>query len=105
MTRKRFAIIVVMLVVAVSALYGSGAIGATAEAGPGDLRFEWHAASEMTLNNPACSQTAGDAFDNCPDMATAANGETIEMTGQGTLRIKAKDGKPKKVEGGGEFVH
>ncbi len=106
MTRKRFAVLVAVLIVVASAFYGSGAMDATAEAGPKDLRFEWHAASGMTLDNPACDQTnAGTAFDNCPDMATAPNGETIEMIGQGTLSIKAKNGKPKKVRGGGEFVH
>ena len=36
----------------------------------------------------------------CPDVARAANGDTIDMTGSGTLSIH-----PKSVSGGGDFVH
>ena len=36
----------------------------------------------------------------CPDVATASNGDTIEITGFGTLSVK-----PKSVTGGGTFVH
>ncbi len=35
-----------------------------------------------------------------PNMATASNGDVIEMTGAGSLAIH-----PKSVSGGGEFVH
>jgi hypothetical protein len=35
-----------------------------------------------------------------PDVAAAANGETIEVTGSGTLSIH-----PKSVSGGGSFTH
>lgn len=36
----------------------------------------------------------------CPNVARAANGDTLEMTGEGTLSIH-----PKAVTGGGEFTH
>jgi hypothetical protein len=36
----------------------------------------------------------------CPQVASAANGETIEITGAGTLSIH-----PESVTGGGTFVH
>jgi hypothetical protein len=36
----------------------------------------------------------------CPDIALADNGDTIEITGSGTLTVK-----PKSVSGGGTFTH
>ena len=36
----------------------------------------------------------------CPDVASAPNGDTLEMTGQGTLSIH-----PKAVTGAGNFTH
>ncbi len=36
----------------------------------------------------------------CPDIAKAPNGDTVEITGEGTLSIH-----PKTVTGGGTFVH
>ncbi|MFQ6028034.1 MAG: hypothetical protein ACE5Q6_11120, partial [Dehalococcoidia bacterium] len=65
------------------------------------------------LNSETCDQNDADtAFANCPDMARASmsisgvtNDETIEMKGEGTLRIGAESGEPKSVDGGGGFVH
>ena len=64
------------------------------------------------MNSDACDQNNADtAFDNCPDMAKASvsvsdvsNDQSIEMKGEGTLRIGA-DGEPKAVDGSGGFVH
>ena len=36
----------------------------------------------------------------CPDVATAKNGDTVEIRGEGTLSVH-----PKSVTGGGTFVH
>jgi len=36
----------------------------------------------------------------CPDVATASNGDTIEITGEGMLSVH-----PKSVTGGGTFTH
>ncbi len=83
------------------------AMSASAEAADsGNLEFEWQVSGGRTLDNFDCDQDNADtSFVNCPDMATASNGETIEMKGEGTLRIHARDGRPKQVTGGGEFVH
>ncbi len=78
-----------------------------------DLKFKYIVSpGARELNSDACDQNNADtAFDNCPDMAKASlsfsevpNDQSIEMKGEGTLRIGA-DGEPKKVDGGGGFVH
>jgi len=38
--------------------------------------------------------------DNCPDVSSAPNGDTISISGQGTLSIN-----PNSVTGGGTFIH
>ncbi len=71
-----------------------------------------HAPPGRELVSDACDQNNADtAFANCPDMAKAsmsisdlANDQSIEMKGEGTLRIGA-DGEPKAVDGSGGFIH
>ncbi len=65
------------------------------------------------LISDACDQNDGEtAFANCPDLVKAsasfsevANDQSIEMKGEGTLRIGVELGEPKNVDGGGGFVH
>jgi len=116
MKRRIVMATVVMAALMVAVMGVSGLMGAMSTspvaADSGNLEFEWHAASGKSLDNLDCDQDApadvgspDGSFALCPDMATAANGETIEMIGSGTLRIHAKDGSPKKVDGGGAFDH
>ena len=97
----------------------AGAMSASADDDGGNLKFEYHVSFGVPLDNPDCDQTAlpftppgMGAFNLCPDMATASesfngipNDQSIEMKGQGTLSISGKDGKPKKINGGGGFIH
>ncbi len=78
-----------------------------------DLKFKYIVSpSGRKPNSVACDQNNADtAFDRCLDMAKASvsfsdlpNDQSIEMKGEGTLRIGA-DGELKKVDGGGGFVH
>ncbi len=65
------------------------------------------------LNSVACDQNNADtAFDKCLDMAKASvsfsdlpEDQSIEMKGEGTLRVGAEVGEPKDADGGGGFVH
>ena len=88
-----------------------GAVSASA-VHSSDLKFQSIVSpGGRELNSDACDQNNADtAFDNCPDMAKASlsfsdlpNDQSIEMKGEGTLRIGA-DGEPKGVDGGGGFV-
>jgi hypothetical protein len=72
--------------------------GSTAWAGSGSASFVFLAASGPTCSLPPLPPSQGGAF--CPDVTRAANGDTIEITGAGTLSIF-----PKSVAGGGTFTH
>lgn len=110
MRGKRFLVLVAALVVVASALYGSGVMGTSAEAGD-EQSFRWLAGAGMFDGGFLCGGPPG-----CPDVATTTAGEhaaahsaTIELTGEGTLVVKDLKGelKPQKgrrsVTGGGSF--
>ena len=90
-----------------------GAMSASAEAGGSDdLEFTYLISPGRVLDNPLCDQGApalqgmpGGSFARCPNMAMAANGDTIEILGAGTLAVDADDGEPEDVDGGGTFTH
>jgi hypothetical protein len=67
----------------------SGATGASADSGSA-TRVYLIATGFLCGLDPAA----------CPAVAMAANGDTIELTGEGTLSIH-----PKSVTGGGDFTH
>ena len=106
MRTKRFAVLVAVLVVAASAIYGSGVMGTSAEADDSDeQRYRWLAGTGMTDFGDVCGAPG------CPDEATTgADHEghpgTIELVGEGMLSVEAEDGEdfdPKGVTGGGSF--
>lgn len=78
MVKRASWIVVLSLVMTVA----GAAVPAAAD--PGHQEFQW-----VLLGH-----------DGHPNVATAANGDVIEMTGEGTLSIH-----PKTVTGGGEFTH
>ena len=103
MRRKRLAVLVAVLVVVAGALYGSGMMGASAEADSSDEQeFRWMVGVGV-VDFPAPGGLLC-AF-GCPVFATAANDDTIEIAGEGTLAIDADDGEPEDVDGGGTFTH
>ncbi len=63
--------------------------------------YRWLAGTGMTEFGFLCN--LGDPP--CPDAAMASTGETIEISGEGTLSIDAEDGDPEDVTGGGSFRH
>ena len=111
----RATVVMAILLAGVMGISGlMGAMSASAEAGDSDdLEFTFLVSPGRPLVSDACDQNnATTSFANCPDMATASvspngitNGQSIEMKGEGTLRIDAEDGEPENVDGGGRFVH
>lgn len=83
-------------------MYGAIAVG-TAAAREGDSgEFRWLACSGM--HDFGSLGDRGDNPTTCPDSAQASsNGDVIDLTGEGKLRIH--EGKPKQVSGGGSFRH
>ncbi len=65
--------------------------GAPASAKSATVTFNY-----LVGSGPLCSL----APDACPDVASAPNGDTITMSGEGTLSIH-----PDSVTGGGTFIH
>lgn len=103
---KRQLIILILAVLAVSVFFGVNAISPSTDvvtAENGQKTFRWLAAAGV-VDFPNPGDTVCDLGVTCPDMAAAANGDTIEITGEGTLRVD-KDGEAKKVDGGGTFTH
>ena len=103
MRMKRFAILVAVLVVAASALYGSGVMGTSAEADDSDERsYRWLAAAGMTEFGLLC-----DLPTPCPDVASSTARDAIEITGEGTLTVEVdgEDFDPEDATGGGSFRH
>ena len=90
----------------VLALAGAGTMGTVgvrgASAGDKEARVEFRylVGSGFTELGAVC-----DLGVPCPDAATASNGETIELSGEGKLSIHHKNGRPKSVTGGGSFLH
>jgi len=90
MRRRRFGFWTSLLTFAFAlALFAVGGNVARADSGAGT--FLWFAASIPAV----CSQDP--SF--CPDITKAANGDTIEITGAGTLSLHSKS-----VTGGGTFT-
>ena len=84
---------------ATSMLYSASDVNADSE----DQTFRWFAAAGV-VDFPAPGGLLCDLGVPCPDEATAANGETIEIRGEGTLSIDKKGGA-EDVDGGGTFTH
>jgi hypothetical protein len=74
----------VLIVAVIAALGWLGGSRALADSGAAKFIYE------IGAGNTAC----------CPDTAMASNGDTITVTGTGTLSIH-----PKSVTGGGKFTH
>ena len=70
----------------------TGVAGAKSET----LDYRWLAGAGVTDVGPLC-ELGGPP---CPDVATASNGDTIEIAGEGTLSVH-----PKSVTGNGTFTH
>ena len=86
---------ILVSVLGVSALMG----GIDASADDSDQqRFRWLAGAGDFGGGLLCDFPPG-----CPDQATAASGDTIEIVGEGTLAIN-EDGDPKDVDGGGSYT-
>jgi len=85
-----------LLVALVLACSVTGAIdvrGASAADGPGHTTFRYLVGAGFTELGQVC-----DLGIPCPDEAMASNGDTIEISGEGTLRL------PLSVSGGGSFL-
>ena len=110
MKRSMILSIFVMATLLLGVMGLSGLVGADTSDSGDDLEFTWLVSPGRSLE-PGCDQDAADAFDNCPALATASesteitNDQSIEIKGEGTLRIDAEDGEPKGVDGGGRFIH
>lgn len=102
MKRRMIRATVALAILLVGVMGISGLIGATnasAHDSDGeDQTWRWLAAAGV-VDFPAPGGLLCDLSTPCPDEATAANGDTIEISGEGTLRV-GEDGKPKKVDGG-----
>ena len=70
-----------------------------ANAGRETLNYRWLAGAGV-VDFPAPGDALCDLGVPCPDVATASNGDTIEITGEGTLSVH-----PKSVTGSGSFTH
>jgi hypothetical protein len=68
--------------------------GALAAGGPGHATYRYLVGAGFTELGEVCALGIP-----CPDEAVASNGDTIEMSGEGTLRL------PHSVSGGGSFLH
>ena len=70
----------------------TGVAGAKSET----LDYRWLAGTGDVGFGPLC----GDEAPPCPNVATASNGDTIVIEGEGTLSVH-----PKSVTGSGSFIH
>ena len=88
-------VVIPVLATALTAMLGLTAALADSDSG----KFRWLAGTGMTDFGFVCSLGTP-----CPDAAMASsNGDMIEITGEGTLRIH--EGKPKQVRGAGSYRH
>ena len=81
-----------LLLIAVLALVLAGVGNTSVAADSGAATYAYLIAAEPLCDLPLPSP--------CPAVSMASNGDTIEMTGAGTLSIH-----PKSVSGGGDFTH
>jgi len=66
-----------------------------------NLEYRWlMGQSDMDVTGVALCEMGS-----CPTAAAAGNGDTLILKGVGTLKVRASDGKPKKISGGGTFEH
>lgn len=91
---KKLRLIIFALVVLIILL---GVTGAMADSDHPEYR--WLAGAGV-VDFPNPGDTACDLGVPCPDVATASNGDTIEIAGEGTLSVH-----PKSVTGSGTFTH
>ena len=84
----------------VMALAMVGVMGASADDNDTQITYRYLVGAGFTELGQVCNLGVP-----CPPAAMASNGHTIEMTGEGKLSIRQKDGKPKSVTGGGSFLH
>ena len=105
--KRRTILVTVMIAILSLGVMGvsglMGVTGASADDIDDQQDFRWLAASGV-VDFPAPGVTVCDLGVPCPDVATAANGDTIEIAGEGTLSVD-EDGEPKDVDGGGSFNH
>ena len=103
--RTKLAITVMaVLLIGVISVLGMGVMDSSAEAGSKDQSYRWLAATGMTEFGPLCTFPTP-----CPDAAKTSSGETMEITGEGTLRLNDKKRGRKKgrksATGGGSYRH
>ena len=68
-------------------------------AGSETVEYRW-LAGEGVVDFPETDDLLCDLGLPCPDVATASNGDTMEIAGEGTLSVH-----PKSVTGSGSFTH
>ena len=97
---KRRLAILAFAALAVVAIFGitSNDTG-VASAGSETVDYRWFA-GEGVVDFPAEGGLLCDLGIPCPDVATASNGDTIEIAGEGTLSVH-----PKSATGSGTFTH
>ncbi len=88
---RRHLAVLVTLALVMSSL--TGVAGAKSET----LDYRWLAGEGDTAFGSLCEDLGGPP---CPNVATASNGDTIEIAGEGTLSVH-----PKSVTGNGTFTH
>ena len=89
----RAASVLVAFVLAFSVTGAVDVRGASAVADAGQVTYRYLVGTGFTERGPVC-----DLGVPCPDEAVASNGDTIDMSGEGTLRL------PATVSGGGSFL-
>ncbi len=95
MKRLLHFVVIPVLATALTAMLGLTTASAASTSG----KYRWLAAAGMTELGFACIGAPP-----CPDAAEAmSNGDIIEITGEGTLRIQK--GKPNWVRGAGSYRH
>ena len=102
--KRRLAILVFALLT-IGAIFSAASLwssGSTANADSEDQTFRWLAGAGV-VDFPAPGTDVCDLV-LCPDIATSFNSESIEIRGEGTLRV-GRGGEPKDVDGGGVFTH
>ena len=95
---KRLAVLLSIVVLVGVSLNLAGELSADAN-GSETREYRWLAGAGV-VDFPAPGVTVCELGVPCPDIATASNGDTIEISGEGTLSVH-----PNSVTGSGSFTH
>ncbi len=99
MRRQLTNFVFVALAVAILSFTSMLSLTGVANAGSETLDYRWLAAAGV-VDFPDPGVTVCQLGVPCPDVATASNGDTIEIEGEGTLSVH-----PKSITGSGSFTH